>query len=130
MPITKTLAYDKVSINGVDYTPHLADSADVTVEPVEQMVRNGQALVSAWDVSFSVDLLDDNVVNAASLVYTNTANSPTQTFITFTGTTGAATLNITNVIINATPNFEGERVAYTLTGSKRVTTLPGTVSVA
>ena len=94
MPITKTLAYDKVSINGVDYTPHLADSAEVTVEPVEQMVRNGQALVSAWDVSFSVDLLDDNVVNAASLVYTNTANSPTQTFITFTGTTGAATLNI------------------------------------
>ena len=130
MPITKTLAYDKVSINGVDYTPHLADSAEVTVEPVEQMVRNGQALVSAWDVSFSVDLLDDNVVNAASLAYTNTANSPTQTFITFTGTTGAATLNITNVIINATPNFEGERVAYTLTGSKRVTTLPGTVTVA
>jgi hypothetical protein len=130
MPITKSLVFDKVSINLVDYTPHLADSAEVTVEPVEQMVKNGQALVSAWDVSFSVDLLDDNVVNAASLVYTNTANSPTRTNIVFGGTTGAATLTIADVIINATPNFEGERVAYTLTGSKRVTTLPSTVTVA
>jgi len=130
MPITKSLVFDKVSINGVDYTPHLSDSAEVTVEPVEQMTRNGQALVSAWDVSFSVDLLDDNVVNASSLVYTNTANSPTRTNIAFTGTTGAATLTIADVIINATPNFEGERVAYTLTGSKRVTTLGNTVTVA
>jgi len=130
MSITKSLVFDKVSINGVDYTPHLSESAEVTVEPVEQTVRNGQTLVSAWDVSFSVDVLNDNVVNASSLVYTNTANAPVQTFITFSGTTGAATLNITDVIINATPNFEGERVAYTLTGSKRVTTLPGTVTVA
>jgi hypothetical protein len=81
-------------------------------------------------VSFSVDVLNDNVVNATSLVYTNTANVPVQTFITFSGTTGAATLNITEVIINATPNFEGERVAYTLTGTKRVTTLPSTVTVS
>ena len=130
MSITKSLVFDKVSINGVDYTPHLSESAEVTVEPVEQTVRNGQTLVSAWDVSFSVDVLNDNVVNASSLVYTNTANVPVQTFITFSGTTGAATLNITDVIINATPNFEGERVAYTLTGTKRVTTLPGTVTVA
>jgi hypothetical protein len=130
MSITKSLVFDKVSINGVDYTPHLSESAEVTVEPVEQTVRNGQTLVSAWDVSFSVDVLNDNVVNATSLVYTNTANVPVQTFITFSGTTGAATLNITDVIINATPNFEGERVAYTLTGTKRVTTLPSTVTVS
>jgi hypothetical protein len=129
MSITKSLVFDKVSINGVDYSPHLAESAEVTVEPVEQTVKNGQTLVSAWDVSFSVDLLDSNVINAASLVYTNAANAPAQTFITFGGTAGAATLNITDVIINAVPNFEGERVAFTLTGSKRVTTLPTTVTI-
>jgi hypothetical protein len=129
MAITKSLVYDQVSINGVNYTPHLAESVEVTVEPVEQTVRNGQTLVSAWDVSFSVDLLNSNVINATSLVYTNAASAPVQTYIVFSGTTGAATLNITDVIINATPNFEGERVAYTITGSKRVTTLPSTVLI-
>lgn len=128
MAITRTLSFEKVNVNGVDYTPHLAESAEVTVEPVEQTVRNGQALVSAWDVSFSVDLLDDAIASSAN-VYTNTANSPVQTYIRFDATAGGATLNITNVIVNVTPNFEGERVAYTLTGSKRVTTLPGTVSI-
>jgi len=130
MSITKSLVFDKVSINGVDYTPHLSESAEVTVEPVEQTVRNGLTLVSAWDVSFSVDVLNDNVVNAASLVYTNTANTPVLTNVVFTGTTGAATLTISDVIVNATPNFEGERVAYTITGTKRTTTLPSTVTVA
>jgi hypothetical protein len=128
MAITRTLSFEKVSVNGVDITPHLAESAEVTVEPVEQTVRNGQALVSAWDVSFSVDVLEDAVATSTN-IYNNTANTPVITWIRFDGTAGAATLNITNVIVNATPNFEGERVAYTLTGSKRVTTLPGTVSI-
>jgi hypothetical protein len=130
MSITKSLVFDKVSINGVDYTPHLSESAEVTVEPVEQTVRNGQTLVSAWDVSFSVDVLNDNVINAASLVYTDASSAPVLTNVVFTGTTGAATLTISNVIVNATPNFEGERVAYTITGSKRTTTLPSTVNIA
>jgi len=129
MAITKSLVFDKVSINAVDYTPHLAESAEVTVEPVEQTVKNGQTLVSAWDVSFSVDLLN-TAVSSSTDVYTNTANTPVETFITFGGTAGAATLNITDVIINVTPNFEGERVAFTLTGSKRVTTLPTTVDIS
>ncbi len=128
MAITRTLSFEKVNVNGVDITPHLAESAEVTVEPVEQTVRNGQALVSAWDVSFSVDVLEDAVATSTN-IYTNTANTPVITWIRFDGTAGAATLNISNVIVNATPNFEGERVAYTLTGSKRVTTLPGTVSI-
>jgi hypothetical protein len=128
MAITRTLSFEKVSVNGVDITPHLAESAEVTVEAVEQTVRNGLALVSAWDVSFSVDVLEDAVATSTN-IYNNTANTPVITWIRFDGTAGAATLNITNVIVNATPNFEGERVAYTLTGSKRVTTLPGTVSI-
>jgi hypothetical protein len=128
MSITKSLVFDKVSINAVDYTPHLADSAEVTVEPVEQTVRNGQTLVSAWDVSFSVDLLDSNVINANSLVYTDASDEPALTNIVFGGTAGAASLTISNVIVNATPNFEGERVAFTITGTKRVTMLSDTVT--
>ncbi len=128
MSITKSLVFDKVSINAVDYTPHLAESAEVTVEPVEQTVRNGQTLVSAWDVSFSVDLLNSNVINATSLVYTDASDEPVLTNIVFGGTAGAATLTISDVIVNATPNFEGERVAFTITGTKRVTMLADTVT--
>lgn len=128
MSITKSLVFDKVTINTVDYSPHLADSAEVTIEAVSQTVKNGQTLVSAWDVSFSVDVLN-TAVSTATTVYTNTASEPKETWIKFSGTAGAASLNITDVIINAVPNFEGERVAYTLTGSKRVTTLPATVTV-
>ena len=128
MAITKSLVFDKVSIGGVDYTPHLAESAEITVEPVEQTVRNGQTLVSAWDVSFSVDLLNSNVINATSLVYTDASDEPELTNIVFGGTAGAATLTVSNVIVNATPNFEGERVAFTITGTKRVTMLSDTVT--
>lgn len=128
MSITKSLVFDKVTVNVTDLTPHLADSAEVTIEPVTQTVKNGQTLVSAWDVSFSVDILNSNVASHLD-VYTNASTMPTETFIVFGGTAGAASLNITDVIINAVPNFEGERVAFTLTGSKRVTTLPSTVTI-
>jgi hypothetical protein len=70
MSITKSLVFDKVTINAIDYTPHLADSAEVTIEPVNQTVENGQTLVSAWDVSFSVDLLNTAVSSSVD-VYTN-----------------------------------------------------------
>jgi hypothetical protein len=37
MAITRSLTFDKVIVNGVDLTPHLADSAEVTVEPVNSI---------------------------------------------------------------------------------------------
>jgi hypothetical protein len=127
MAITRSLTFDKVIVNGVDLTPHLADSAEVTVEPVTQSVKNNQTLPSAYDVSFSVDILNNNAATAT--VYADTTAEPVETFITFSAVSGGATLNITNVIITATPSFEGERVAYTLTGSKRVTNVGNTVSI-
>lgn len=128
MAITKALIFEKVTVNGVDLTPHLADSAEVTVEAVNQTVKNNQTLPSAYDVSFSVQVLDDNAITGA--VYVDTSSEPVETFITFAGVAGAATLNITNVIITATPDFSGERAAFTLTGTKRVTTLPTSVNIA
>lgn len=128
MAITKALIFEKVTVNGVDLTPHLADSAEVTVEAVNQTVKNNQTLPSAYDVSFSVQVLDTNATTGA--VYVDTASEPVETFITFAGVAGAATLNITNVIITATPDFSGERAAFTLTGTKRVTTLPTSVNIA
>ena len=126
MAITKALIFEKVTINGVDLTPHLADSAEVTVEAVNQTVINNQTLPSAYDVSFSVQVLDSA---AATNAYVDTSSEPVLTDCVFTGVAGAATLNITNVFVTATPDFSGERVAFTLTGSKRVTTLPTTVTI-
>lgn len=128
MAITKALIFEKVTVNGVDLTPHLADSAEVTVEAVNQTVKNNQTLPSAYDVSFSVQVLDTNATTGA--VYVDTSSEPVETFIRFAGVAGAATLNITNVIITATPDFSGERAAFTLTGTKRVTTLPTSVNIA
>jgi hypothetical protein len=127
MAITKALVFDKVTVNAVDLTPHLADSAEVTVEPINQTVSNGQTLPSAWNVSFSVSILNTNAATAA--VYSDSTAEPVPTFITFGGVTGAATLNITNVIITATPDFSGERVAYVLTGSKVMTNIANVVSI-
>lgn len=126
MAITKALIFEKVTVNGVDLTPHLADSAEVTVEAVNQTVINNQTLPSAYDVSFSVQVLD---TAAATNAYADTSSEPVLTNCVFTGVSGAATLNITNVIVTATPDFSGERVAFTLTGTKRVTTLPTTVNI-
>lgn len=126
MAITKALIFEKVTINGADLTPHLADSAEVTVEAVNQTVINNQTLPSAYDVSFSVQVLDSY---AATNAYADTSSEPVLTDCVFTGVAGAATLNITNVFVTATPDFSGERVAFTLTGSKRVTTLPTTVTI-
>jgi hypothetical protein len=127
MAITRSLTFDKVIVNAVDLTPHLADSAEVTIEAVNQSVKNNQTLPSAWDVSFSVDILNNNAATAT--VYADTTAEPVETFITFSAVSGGATLNITNVIITATPSFEGERTAYTLTGSKRVTNIANTVAI-
>lgn len=130
MSITKSLNFDKVLINNVDVSPHLSESAEVTIEPVDQMVRNNQTLPSAWDVSFSVDVLNDNVQNVNVVdVYTNSAAEPQLTNIVFEGVPGSTNLAIDNVIITATPNFEDERTAFTLTGTKRVTSLPTAITI-
>jgi uncharacterized protein GlcG (DUF336 family) len=128
MAITKPLVYDKVTVNTVDLTPHLADSAEVTVEPINQTVKNGQTLPSAWNVSFSVAVLNTNAATTAG-IYADSSSTPVETNISFGGTTGAATLNIDNVIITATPDFSGERVAYVLTGSKIMTNIANIVSI-
>ena len=136
MSLTQALIFDKVLVGEgggnvadmKDYSPHLTESAEVTIEPVEQTVLNNQTLPSAWDVSFTVDLLN-SAITADANIYSNSSNAYKLADIKFVGTAGAANLVISSVIVLATPNFEGERTAYTLSGSKRVTTVPTAVTV-
>lgn len=115
---TKPLIFEKVSIGGTDFSKHLVENAEVTVEELTDLVDDGQTLVSAYDVSFSVELYDDAVIGDAN-IYSNASANVNKTDIVFSGAPGAATLNITNVIVNVRPNFENNRASYVLTGTKR-----------
>lgn len=138
MAITKTLIFTGVEITTPDtptplvaeFGTHLVDSAEVTVEPVNDTIDDGQTLTAAWDVSFAFKIYDD-AITSNSGIYKDASASPVKVnSIAFKGAPGAATLTITGVILNATPQFDENRVSYLITGSKRVTTLASAVGVA
>ena len=127
MAATKSLIFTGVKVNSTDYSLHLMEGAEVTIEEVTDQVDDGQTLVSAYDVSFSVDVYDDAPLTDTN-VNTNTAQAPIKSNITFDGAPGSATLLITNVIVNGIRNYENNRSAIRLTGSKRVTSLANAVT--
>lgn len=127
MAATKSLIFTGVQVNAADYTLHLAEGAEVTIEEVVDQVDDGQTLVSAYDVSFSVDVYDDAPLSDSN-VNTNTAVAPVKSNITFSGAPGSATLLVTNVIVNGVRNYENNRSAIRLTGSKRTTSLTEAVT--
>lgn len=129
MAITKTLIFNGVTINSTPYTFHLVDSAEVTVEPVTDTIDDGQTLTSAWDVSFSFKIYDADVAANAD-IYSDSANVPVKTTVVFDGAPGGATLTVSDVIVNATPQFDENRVSYLLSGTKRVTTQASTINIA
>lgn len=135
MAVSKTLVFSNVAIsNGAtggntnNYPLHLTESAEVTLTPVNDTVQDGQTIVSAYDVSFSVNLFNTAVLSDP-FVYSNTSATPVLARITFRGATGGQTLNIENVFINGARTFDGNRTAINLSGSKRATTINGAVTV-
>jgi hypothetical protein len=119
---TKPLIFKSVTVGGNDFSLHLVEGAEVTIEEQTDLVDDGQTLVSSYDVAFSVPLYSSAVINDPN-VNSNASATPVKTWIRFDGSDGAATLNVTNVIVNARPSFENNRVAYVLTGSKRGVTV-------
>lgn len=118
MAITRTLTFSGITINGVSYTEHLQESAEITIEPVTDLVDDGQTLPSAYDVSFAVDVYDDALLSDSN-VYTDSTTSPTKTWIRFDGITGGADINIADIIVNGNKKFDQNRLAVTLSGTKR-----------
>lgn len=127
MSATKSLIFTGVKVNNADFSLHLMEGAEVTIEEVTDMVDDGQTLVSAYDISFSVDVYDDAPLTDSN-VNTNTAQAPVKSNVTFTGAPGSATLLVTNVIVNGIRNYENNRSAIRLTGSKRTTSLATAVT--
>lgn len=122
MAATKTLVFTGISINGVSYSQHLNEGVEVSIEPLTDLVRDGQTLVSAYDVSFAVNVYDDGPLTDTN-VYTNTSQTPVLANVVFTGATGGQTLTVSNVIVNGNKVYDQNRTAVNLFGTKRTTTL-------
>ena len=129
MAITRTLTFTGIHINGVDYSEHLQESAEITIEPVTDLVDDGQTLPSAYDVSFSVDVYDSNLLSEA-VVYTDSTASPTKTNIVFLGISGGTNVTVPDVIINGNKKYDQNRIAVTLSGTKRAVSLSTAVDEA
>jgi hypothetical protein len=135
MAVTKTLVFSNVQIsNGATglatnaYPLHLTESAEVTITPVNDTVQDGQTIVSAYDVTFSVNMMNTQVL-LDPFIYKDASAAPVLARITFKGASGAQTLNIENVYINGARTFDGNRTQVSLSGSKRGVTLDSAVTV-
>jgi hypothetical protein len=134
MSATKTLVFSNVAISNATgaltnaYPLHLTESAEVTITPVNDTVQDGQTIVSAYDVTFSVNLFNTAVLSDP-FVYKDASASPVLARITFRGASGGQTLNVENVYINGARTFDGNRTAISLSGSKRGVTLDSAVTV-
>lgn len=135
MAVTKTLVFNAVAISNATgaltnaYPLHLTESAEVTITPVNDTVQDGQTIVSAYDVTFSVNSFNTAILTDPH-VYSNASVSPTLARITFRGAAGGQTINIENVYINGSRTFDGNRTAVNLSGSKRATTIDGAATLA
>ena len=129
MAITRTLTFTGVNINGVDYSEHLQESAEITIEPVTDLVDDGQTLPSAYDVSFAVDVYDDALLSDTN-VYSDSTTSPIKCNIVFTGISGGTNVTVPDVIINANKKYDQNRLAVPLSGTKRAVSLSTAVDEA
>ena len=118
MAITRTLTFTGINVGGNVYSEHLQESAEITIEPVTDLVDDGQTLPSAYDVSFAVDVYDDALLSDTN-VYTDSTASPLKTWIRFEGITGGADINIADIYVNGNKKFDQNRLAVTLSGTKR-----------
>ena len=134
MAVTKTLVFSNVAISNATgaltnaYPLHLTESAEVTITPANDTVQDGQTIVSAYDVSFSVNLMNTAVLSDPH-VYKDASATPVLARITFRGASGGQTMNIENVYINGNRTFDGNRTQISLSGSKRGVTLDSAVTV-
>jgi hypothetical protein len=132
MAITKALVFSNVTLQNttgaspITYDNHVVDTAEVTITPVTDTVKDGQTLSASYDVSLTVGLLNTNIL-ADSRVYTDTAQEPVLARIQFNGATGSRTLNIGNVYINGMKDYSGNRDVAMITATIRTTNVASVI---
>ena len=127
MAITRTLTFTGITINGVDYSKHLQENAEITIEPIMDMVDEGQTIPSAYDISFSIDIYDVNLLSDSN-IHTSGYGDSSKTNIVFNGVDGGADFTIEDVIINGKKKYDQNRVAVNLHGSKRAISVEDSIT--
>lgn len=128
MALTKSLIFSGISVNGVSYSPFLEDSVEVTVEPVADLINNGQSLPSAYNLSLSATLYNTNIASDSNIYSNAQATSFVLANVVLSGGEGGQTLTMSNVIVHASQDFGAGRSAYTIGATKKSTTLPVALS--
>lgn len=127
MAITRTLTFTGITINGVDYSKHLQENAEITIEPIMDMVDEAQTIPSAYDISFSIDIYDVNLLSDSN-IHTSGYGDSSKTNIVFNGVNGGADFTIEDVIINGKKKYDQNRVAVNLNGSKRAISVEDSIT--
>lgn len=128
MAATKPLVFTGITIGGVAYDKHLAENAEITLEPTSTQVDDGQTKIDFYDVTFQCDLYNDTVLNDANV--NKSASDDAKTTLVFTGVDGGQTITISSIMVNATKTFDGNRMAIRLTGSKRAVSIANAITTA
>jgi hypothetical protein len=132
MAITKSLVFQNVTVqnaNGASpttYDNHVVDTVEITVTPVNDTVKAGMTLAASYDVSFTVGLLNTNILSD-SRVYSDTAAEPVLARIVFNGATGATNLNVGQLYINGHSDYSGNRRVALISGTIRTTNVAATI---
>lgn len=128
MAATKPIIYKEIEItdaggaNAAQFDKHLVENASVTPTPSTSMVDDGQTLTDFYDVEFQADVYEASLL-ADARVYSDGGSEPVKADIIFKGAAGSQDLKIESVIINGNHNFEGNRRAVRITGTKRAVDL-------
>lgn len=114
--------YRGVKVGTIEYLTHLNDSVEISIEPSSDKVKDGQTLNSKYDVSFSVTVYDEAVLNDGN-IHTDGTALPTLTSFTLLGKSGSKDVEVGGVIVNCNKVYDQNRLAYTLSGSKMAVSL-------
>ena len=128
----KPLIFDEIEIQDTDganasqYDKHLTESATVTPSPTTDQIDDNQTQTAFYDTNFEVRLNSREVLQDQR-VYSDASESPEKATILFKRASGAVTLKIESVIINANPVYENNRSQIRLHGSKRAVSIDNSV---
>lgn len=124
MALTRTINFKTIGVADNDnasnvtlFPIHVSESAQLTIEPIADIVDDGQTLPAKFNLSFEALSYNTNIHTDAR-VYTNGAADPVQCTLVLIGSPGAQNVNVTDSIVSSTLVMDGNRTAYRLTCTK------------
>ena len=129
MATTTPIIFKGIKIGTTEYDKHLTESGEITEEPVEDTVDDGQTLPAKYNVSFSVTVYDDDVMTDAN-IYKDATDEPVKTTVTFQGVAGALEAEMPDMIVSVRRDFSQNRLGYVLKGTRTGVSLTDLVSTS